>query len=160
MPEVELHIAGVSHMPDIKNPVANDPQAAQRGMEYFTQMNCIGCHAPNGAGGMGPSLSDSKFLFGSAPAQIFMSIYQGRSKGMPEWGTKLPDSAIWDIVAYIKSISKPPSGEWGKTTSVAGFAKEQEQVPAEFIQTTNPWAYTEPFSYGQAPEKKPSDANQ
>lgn len=156
VPQVDLHVGGVAHVPNIKSPVAGDPQAPERGMRYFNQMNCIGCHAANGAGGMGPSLSDSKFIFGNSPAQIFLSIYQGRAKGMPEWGTRLPDSAIWDIVAYVQSISKEPSGEWGKTTSVKGF--EKEQVPAEYVQSSNPWAYTEPFSYGQKPEAKPNSA--
>src|SRR5262249_39260276 len=40
----------------LKNPVANDPAAVQRGMTYFNGFNCAGCHAANGAGGMGRAL--------------------------------------------------------------------------------------------------------
>ena len=132
---------------------AREREAAQRGMQFFNQMNCVGCHAPNGAGGMGPSLSDSKFIYGSEPANIYLSILQGRPKGMPAWGGMLPDEVIWDLVAYIQSISKEPGGGWGKTTSADGFTTEQ--VPAEFMTTANPWQYTTPFSYGQAPYEKP-----
>lgn len=60
---------------------------------------------------------------------------------------------IWELVAYIQSISREPAAPWGKTTSVEGFTIEQ--VPAEYLTTTNPWQYTTPFSYGQAPFEKP-----
>jgi cytochrome c oxidase cbb3-type subunit 3 len=153
VPVVTLYPGDVPIRPEVKSPVADDPAAAQRGMEFFNQMNCVGCHAPNGAGGMGPSLSDSKFIYGSEPANIYLSILQGRPKGMPAWGGMLPDQVIWDLVAYIQSISKEPAGGWGKTTSADGFTTEQ--VPAEFMTTANPWQYTTPFSYGQAPYEKP-----
>lgn len=152
VPVVTLYPGAVPVRPTVKNPVADDPAAAQRGMEYFNQMNCVGCHAPNGAGGMGPSLSNATFLYGKEPENIYLSILQGRPHGMPAWGGMLPDQAIWDLVAYIESISKEPAAPWGKTTSPDGFTIEQ--VPAEFITTVNPWRYTTPFSYGQAPFEK------
>src|SRR3954453_18008247 len=31
--------------PQIKNPVQGDPNAAQRGMTYYVNFNCVGCHA-------------------------------------------------------------------------------------------------------------------
>ncbi len=152
VPVGNLQPGGVNERPNITNPAANDPQTVQRGMEYFAHMNCVGCHAPNGAGGMGPALSNAKFKFGGEPANIYLTILQGRPGGMPAWGGMLPDKVIWDLVAYIQSISKEPSGEWGKTTSLESFTIEQ--VPAEFKSTADPWQYTEPFSYGQAPFEK------
>jgi cytochrome c oxidase cbb3-type subunit 3 len=121
-------------------------------MTYFNQFNCIGCHAPNGGGGMGPSLSNSTFIYGSEPENIYLTILQGRPKGMPAWGNILPDHVIWDLVTYISGISKKPSEPWGKTTSVSGF--KIEQIPAEFMSTVSPWKHTAPFSYGQAPFEK------
>lgn len=70
VPVVALYPGAVSVRPTVENPVAGDPEVVQRGMEYFNQMNCVGCHAPNGAGGMGPSLSNATFLYGAAPANI------------------------------------------------------------------------------------------
>jgi cytochrome c oxidase cbb3-type subunit 3 len=153
VPVVNLFPGDVPVRPKVKDPVADDPDAPQRGMDYFNQMNCVGCHAPNGAGGMGPSLSNAKFIYGSEPANIFLSILQGRPNGMPAWGGMLPDQVIWDMVAYIQSISKEPEAPWGKTISADGFTIEQ--VPAEFQTTATPWQYTTPFSYGQAPYEKP-----
>ena len=153
VPVVGLQPGGVQERPDIESPDAGDPAAVQRGMDYFTQMNCVGCHAANGAGGMGPALSNTKFIYGGEPENIYLTILQGRPNGMPAWGGLLPDQAIWDLVAYIQSISKEPPGPWAKTTSAAGFTVEQ--VPAEFKSTAEPWQYTTPFSYGQAPLEKP-----
>ncbi len=156
VPVVTLYPGAVPVRPTVKNPVAGDPEAVQRGMQYFNQMNCVGCHAPNGAGGMGPSLSNATFLYGKEPENIYLSILQGRPRGMPAWGGMLPDRVIWDLVAYIESISKEPTAPWGRTTSADGFTIEQ--VPAEFITTAEPWRYTTPFSYGQAPFEQPKGA--
>lgn len=143
----------VAVRPTIENPVADDPGAAQRGMKYYNQFNCIGCHAPNGAGGMGPSLSDHAFIYGREPENIYLSILQGRPAGMPAWGGALPDHVIWDLVTYIRSISKDETGPWGARISADGW--KVEQVPAEYMSTVNPWKYTTPFSYGQPPFHRP-----
>jgi cytochrome c oxidase cbb3-type subunit 3 len=146
------NIPGSVELPTLENPVAQDPQAAQRGMVYFEKMNCVGCHAPNGAGGMGPSLSDeSRFKYPSNPAALYLVISHGAPFGMPAWGSVLPHSVIWDIVSYIESINKDPTPAWGRTTSIAESEPGTEQVPAEFQQTTTPWNYMEKFSSGRKP---------
>lgn len=145
-----IHPGAISIAPVIHNPVANDPKAAQRGMQYFTAMNCVGCHAPNGGGGMGPSLSNRFFQYGSTPANIYLSIAQGRPNGMPAWGDKLPPSAVWDLVAYIRKIANAPQEQWG--TTISATSPSIEQVPAEYTTTDDPWSATQPFSYGQKPE--------
>lgn len=137
--------------PAVVNPVADDPGAVERGMKYFVQFNCVGCHAPNGAGGMGPALSNNTWLYGSAPANIYLDIVQGRSQGMPAFGRLLPDQIIWDLVAYVHSISQDPDKSFGRTISVEAFAKGIQQVPAEKVQSSNPWNTTEPFKFGQKP---------
>ncbi|GLI94500.1 c-type cytochrome [Methylocystis echinoides] len=136
----------------VANPVENDPDAIQRGMGYFNMFNCSGCHAPNAGGGMGPSLSNRFFIYGGAPQNIYLSIYQGRPNGMPSWGAMLSESIIWDLVAYIRSISSDPSRGWGQTFSHEAFAIEQ--APAEFSKTPTPWNETERFSFGQKPNGK------
>jgi cytochrome c oxidase cbb3-type subunit 3 len=141
----------VNTAPNIKNPLANDPNAAQRGMKDFDAFNCSGCHAANGAGGMGPSLSNDAWVYRSSPANIYLTIVQGRAKGMPAWGAMLPDRVIWELVSYIQSISEKPTGKFGKTTSHEPLSPDTEQVPPEKMQTATPWNFTEPFSKGQRP---------
>ena len=145
----------VNTAPNIKNPLADDPNAAQRGMKDFDAFNCSGCHAANGAGGMGPSLSNDKWIYRSSPANIYLTIVQGRANGMPAWGAMLPDRIVWELVSYIQSISEKPGATFGQTTSREPLSPDKEQVPPEKMQTATPWNFTEPFSKGQRPGTSP-----
>jgi cytochrome c oxidase cbb3-type subunit 3 len=91
----------------IPNPFADDPAALQQGRELFVVMNCSGCHGGHAGGGMGPSLRDVDWIYGSADANIFSSIAEGRANGMPAWGSRLPEQTIWALVAYIRSLRTP-----------------------------------------------------
>jgi cytochrome c oxidase cbb3-type subunit III len=151
VPVTTLFPGAVPTRPVIKNPSAGDSMAAERGMKYFAQFNCIGCHAANGAGGMGPAFSNKIFVYGSAPENIFLTIYQGRPNGMPAWGGVLPDTIIWDLVTYIGNLSNEPDTQWGTTVSLNPQSPAIEQVPAEHVTTTKPWSQTEPFKSGGKP---------
>lgn len=101
-------IEGENAATTLQNPYANDPSALEQGRQLFLQMNCYGCHGGHAGGGMGPTLRPGhEWIYGSTPAAIFDSISQGRSKGMPAWGTKLPSDVIWKLVAYIQSLGTP-----------------------------------------------------
>ena len=89
------------------DPFIGNPVALQEGRRLFIWFNCYGCHGGHGGGGMGPSLRDPVWIYGSADAQVFSSIAEGRAKGMPAWGTKIPEDQIWKLVAYIKSMRTP-----------------------------------------------------
>jgi cytochrome c oxidase cbb3-type subunit III len=89
------------------NPFTNDPVALADGRRLFDWYNCSGCHGGRAGGGMGPSLRDPVWMYGNRDDQIFDSIARGRSKGMPAWGTKIPDQQIWELVTYIKSMGTP-----------------------------------------------------
>jgi cytochrome c oxidase cbb3-type subunit 3 len=147
---VNTFVPGAAPLPAmITAPALSDPAAPQRGMTAFAAFNCIGCHMGNGGGGMGPSLSDGKFIYGGDPPNLYLTIVQGRPNGMPAWGSVLPSDTIWDLVAYIRNLSKAPHPQWGETVSAK--LPEIEQVPAEHAQTPNPWQQTEPFKNGQKP---------
>lgn len=89
------------------DPYINDPVALQDGRRLFDWYNCSGCHGGHAGGGMGPSLRDPVWLYGDRDDQIYDSIAQGRSQGMPAWGSKIPEEQIWELVAYIKSMRTP-----------------------------------------------------
>lgn len=93
------------------DPYLTDPVALQDGRRLFNWYNCSGCHGGHAGGGMGPSLRDRTWIYGDRDDQIFDSIAQGRSKGMPSWGTKIPEDQIWQLVAYIKSMRTPMEPE-------------------------------------------------
>jgi cytochrome c oxidase cbb3-type subunit 3 len=151
VPISHLAPGAAPNRPSIKNPAQGDAQARDRGMKYFINFNCIGCHADNGGGGMGSALSNNLFLYGSEPENIFLSIYQGRPNGMPAWGAVLPEAVIWDLVTYVGKISNEPSRDWGRTFSQSPLSPDVEQLPSEQVTSSDPWSGTKQFSSGQKP---------
>jgi cytochrome c oxidase cbb3-type subunit 3 len=127
--------------PSIGNPLKDDPDAVARGAKDFDAFNCSGCHMARGGGGMGPALSNARWLYRDSPAYFYLSIAQGRSAGMPAFGAMLPDRTIWELVAYIQSISHPKPAAFGTTTPAP---QPVEQVPAGQVKSPTPWAFTEP----------------
>ncbi|UCI10507.1 c-type cytochrome [Mesorhizobium sp. B1-1-8] len=74
------------------------------GKRLFGWFNCSGCHA-NGGGGMGPALMDEKWIYGSSMESIHATIRDGRPNGMPSFGDKIPDDQIWELAAFVRSLS-------------------------------------------------------
>jgi cytochrome c oxidase cbb3-type subunit 3 len=88
-----------------RSPYQDNALGMAEGKRLFSAFNCVGCHATGGGGGIGPALMDDQWIYGFAPDQIFSTIAQGRPDGMPAFGAKLPDDQIWQIVAYVQSLS-------------------------------------------------------
>ena len=78
--------------------------AIAQGQQLFTWMNCVGCHA-HGGGAMGPALTDSDWRYGGRIDQIASTIAEGRPNGMPAWRGKLTNQQIWQLAAYVRSLS-------------------------------------------------------
>ena len=88
----------------VTNPLAGKLAAAVEGRRLFLWYNCYGCHGGRAGGGMGPSLRDAVWLYGSTDQDIFNSIADGRPHGMPAWGLMLPEEQIWQLTAYIRLL--------------------------------------------------------
>lgn len=103
----------------LRNPYEGNAAAIAQGRRLFQSMNCVGCHASQGGGGIGPPLSDDQWIYGSEPAQIFLTITQGRPNGMPSFAAALPEDEMWKLVAYVRTLSapggKPPPAQTGKS---------------------------------------------
>ena len=78
--------------------------ALTEGMRLYNWFNCAGCHA-KGGGGMGPALMDDLWIYGSAPENIYDTIVEGRPNGMPSFGGRIPPQQLWQLVAYVRSLS-------------------------------------------------------
>jgi cytochrome c oxidase cbb3-type subunit III len=78
--------------------------AVSEGKTPFGQYNCVGCHA-NGGGGIGPPLMDNNWIYGSEPQNIFTTIVEGRPNGMPSFRNRIPEYQVWELVAYVRSLS-------------------------------------------------------
>lgn len=88
---------------DTPNPFDGKSDAVEAGRALFGQMNCAGCHAYDLSGGMGPDLTDAVWLYGGKPGEIFHTIAEGTSRGMPAWKDKMTPDQIWQLVSYIQS---------------------------------------------------------
>jgi cytochrome c oxidase cbb3-type subunit 3 len=86
------------------SPYDENAYAVAQGKRLYRWYNCSGCHSMGG-GGIGPALMDEKWKYGGDPANIFASIVQGRPEGMPSFGGHIPEDQVWQIVAYVRSMS-------------------------------------------------------
>jgi cytochrome c oxidase cbb3-type subunit 3 len=82
--------------------------AIAAGQQLYSQFNCVGCHS-HGGGSMGPPLMDDQWRYGGRIDQIAASIAEGRPNGMPAWRNKLTDDQIWQLAAYVRTLSGQPS---------------------------------------------------
>lgn len=96
--------------------IAKDPEQIAAGKQLFLAMNCVGCHF-HGGGGMGPPLMDTKWLYGSSIDNIAASIREGRPNGMPSFRGFLPEEQIWQLAAYVKTLSANADGNHEAPTS-------------------------------------------
>jgi cytochrome c oxidase cbb3-type subunit 3 len=92
------------------------------GKQLFGQMNCTGCHF-NGGGGMGPALMSGYWRYGGQIDQIYESIAQGRPNGMPSWQLLLQPTMVWELAAYVKSLSVPAPSSTSKTAAAGAGVK-------------------------------------
>jgi cytochrome c oxidase cbb3-type subunit 3 len=102
--------------------------AISQGKTLYNNYNCSGCHA-NGGGGMGPPLVDEKWIYGSEPEQVFATIVEGRPNGMPSWRGRIPDYQIWQIVAFVRSMS----GQVSKTAAPGRDDHIQRKIPENSV---------------------------
>lgn len=132
IPASELFPGEVAVIPEVVNPYSGDAEAIAAGERHFAAFNCAGCHAPLGGGGMGPPLSDHKWIYGSDPAQIYMSIMHGRPNGMPAWASMLPERAVWELVSYIETLDEIDNyAQQLGFEENPGFEHEAEDEPAD-----------------------------
>jgi cytochrome c oxidase cbb3-type subunit 3 len=120
---------------DVKNPVEESAYAVAEGQRLFNAYNCAGCHF-HGGGGIGPPLMDNEWIYGSAPQNIYATIVEGRPNGMPSFRGKIAAQQVWEIVAYVRSLSgllrkdvEPArSDEMQVTTQPASVSREQPKA--------------------------------
>lgn len=85
--------------------LTEDQTTLTKGHEVYA-LRCAPCHGDNAEGRVGPSLSDSEWLYGGDPKSVLHSIREGRPKGMPKWKTELSTDDIQNVAAYVLSLSK------------------------------------------------------
>jgi cytochrome c oxidase cbb3-type subunit 3 len=100
----DIHPGGAVPPAPTLSPFQDNAYGISEGKRLFVNYNCAGCHA-HGGGGMGPALMDDRWIYGSRPDNIFATIVEGRPNGMPSFRGKIVDTQIWQLVAYVQSMS-------------------------------------------------------
>jgi cytochrome c553 len=97
----------------------------EKGAVVFKMM-CASCHGPEGAGLVGPNLTDKEVLHGTTTEEIIKVISNGvPGKAMPPWAAILQKEQIADAADFIKSImgKNLPSPFAAGKSSVTSFPK-------------------------------------
>ena len=101
--------------------LAKDPDAVARGKVTFANV-CAACHRADGGGLVGPNLTDSAWIHGSAPKDIMKTVSEGFvAKGMPPWGPVLGPKGVAEVTAFVLTL---------KDTNVAGGKPPQGPAPS------------------------------
>jgi cytochrome c oxidase cbb3-type subunit 3 len=108
----------------------NNSYEVAQGKLLFNAYNCSGCHA-QGGGGSGPALMDAEWIYGAQPDDIFTSIVRGRPNGMPSFGARIPEYQVWELVAYLRSMSGliPTNAAPGRNDAIHAHRSEQLADP-------------------------------
>jgi cytochrome c oxidase cbb3-type subunit III len=116
---------GPSFVP-VRNTYEENAYAVSQGEQLYEKYNCSGCHF-HGGGGIGPALMDDKWIYGSDPQNIFETIVEGRPNGMPSFRGRIPDTQVWQIAAYVRSMSGLLSSQVAPGREDEMNAKKPEQ---------------------------------
>lgn len=83
-----------------------DAAALQTGKSIF-EANCTTCHK-DGSGDIGPNLTDNFWLYGNQIKDVFGTIKNGTSNGMPEHASKLNPVQLQQVASYVLSLKYIP----------------------------------------------------
>ncbi len=100
----QLQAGPATPSPPAMDPYSGNAYAVNEGKRLYSWYNCEGCHA-KGGGAIGPPLIDANWIYGAEPANIFATIVQGRPNGMPSFRDRIPEYQVWQLVAYVRSMS-------------------------------------------------------
>lgn len=100
------------------NSLAQEPQPSVPNGQALWPENCQPCHGPTGQGNGPatqsipnpiPDLSDPLVARAVTPAEYFDIIKNGRIENMmPPWKNRFDDAQIWNLTAYVLSLSVTP----------------------------------------------------
>jgi cytochrome c oxidase cbb3-type subunit 3 len=89
---------------------------------------------------MGPPLMDDEWIYGSEPENIYATIVEGRPNGMPAFGGKVATNQLWELVAYIRSMSGLLAKDVapGRDDALYGAPQEQATTEQHPVQSSTP----------------------
>jgi len=79
--------------------------------DVLFQQFCMACHGADGSGNAllgAPALNDTAWTYGGSRAQVLESIAVGRNGVMPEFGTRLDETQIRLLAAWLQAGAPAP----------------------------------------------------
>ncbi len=97
----------------VVNPVPATEASIAAGREIY-RMHCPRCHGPEGkgdgggagAGGQPADFTDPAWEFGGSDGEIFAAIAEGTSADMESYAERIPETEIWNLVNYLRTLKK------------------------------------------------------
>jgi cytochrome c oxidase cbb3-type subunit 3 len=122
---------------EVKSPYQQNAWGMGEGKRLYSAFNCAPCHGVNGGGAIGPPLIDDKWIYGAQADQIYATISQGRPDGMPSFGGHIPTQQIWQLVAYVQSMSGqvPITAAPSRNDDLTAGQPESRRAPQAPVQT-------------------------
>ncbi len=106
-------------------PYASNAYDLSQGKQLYGWFNCNGCHA-EGGGASGPAFLNGWWRYGPAIVSNFLSIRDGRPRGMPAFRDRLTTEQIWQLAGYVQTI-----GAYSPLTAAPGRNDAMQARPAE-----------------------------
>ena len=106
-------------------PYGSNAYDLSQGKQLYTEFNCSGCHA-DGGGASGPAFLNGWWRYGPQDVSIFVSIRDGRPRGMPAFKNQLTTEQIWQLTGYVQTI-----GAYSAKTSAPSRNDAMQSRPAE-----------------------------
>ena len=108
-----------------------DDAAINRGKAVYA-IYCAPCHGIEGAGLVGPNLTDAEILHGESYEEIVNVITMGvPAKAMPSWASVLTSAQIEDSAHFVRSIlgKNLPGPARGEESTMTSFPEGSPTLP-------------------------------
>lgn len=82
-----------------------DADNLEAGKKIFN-VNCVACHMADGGGGIGPNLTDEKWILGGGIEKIYNTISEGGrpGKGMISWKAVFKPLEMQQVASYLITL--------------------------------------------------------
>src|SRR2546423_944389 len=88
----------------LEKPYVSNAYDLSQGKRLYAWFGCPECHGSDGLGGAGPPLLDGWWQYGPDVVSIYLSIRDGRPRGMPAFRDKLNNEQIWQLTGYVQTM--------------------------------------------------------
>ena len=104
--EVEAYKAANPELFKLDVTLLTDSESMAAGKKVFDTY-CVACHMADGGGGIGPNLTDDKWILGGGMENVLNTLNNGGrpGKGMISWKTTLNNTEMQQVASYVISLN-------------------------------------------------------